>query len=445
MFNLHRELSDFHNQHVRLGSDEKKKLAGYRDANLDRLKSGLDKLGEEDGREYARPARDCNQGSYAMHTLIQRPENSYDIDVGIVFRKADLPDSALDARKRVAAAVQKGGGNFRRPPEPRTNAVTVWYAEGYHVDLAVYRESIDAYGRTVTEHAGADWTRREPMEMTDWFNGMVREHSPSGELGAAVEAGQMRRVVRLVKAFAKSRDSWNLPGGLIISVLVAQCYQPDRHRDDLSLYQTMAAIHNRLLRDISVLNPVDSSQLLTDKTEHVYETRELRDRLGEAIPRLGVLFESNCTYQRAMDAWHSVFQHPFWTSVVREAPLKAQAERFGEASVLGSLSIVAGVAKESGGAVVRYHISDHSIQKGWWLRFSVAQTSVDPPYEVRWIVKNYGVEAEQADDLGPRVDGDGRSIVQWEHTKYQGRHTMTCQLCLNGVILAQAQHFVRVT
>jgi len=42
---------------------------------------------------------------------------------------------------------------------------------------------------TVIEHAGADWTVRDPMEITNWFNRLVRRLSPSGELGAAIEAG----------------------------------------------------------------------------------------------------------------------------------------------------------------------------------------------------------------------------------------------------------------
>lgn len=444
MFDLHKELAAFHNQCVRLGYDEKKKLAGYRDTNLERLNSGLDKLGEENDKEYAHPIRTCNQGSYAMHTLNQHLENDYDIDVAIVFEKADLPSTAWGARKHIEAAVQKGGGNFKRPPEARTNAVTVWYAEGYHVDLAVYREYEDEYGATIVEHAGADWTARDPMEITNWFNPLVRELSPPGDFGADVEAGQMRRIVHLLKAFAKSRDGWNLPGGLIISVLVAECYHPDYHRDDISLYQTMVAIHNRLSSSLTVLNPVDRSQELTEKTKDKNRVKRLRDKLGDAIERLNILFKYDCTFEEAVNAWHWVFQHQFWTDLVEEVVVKAHRERLKEALVLGELEITAGVAKEEGGTVVRQHVSGRGIQRGWWLRFSVARTSVSPPYQVRWIVKNYGPDAEEADDLGPRIDNDGPSKVQWEHTKYIGSHTMTCELHRDGIILARAQHIVTV-
>ena len=35
MFNLHDEMNEFHRDHVRLDSDERKKLADYRDTNLE--------------------------------------------------------------------------------------------------------------------------------------------------------------------------------------------------------------------------------------------------------------------------------------------------------------------------------------------------------------------------------------------------------------------------
>ena len=45
MFDLHHKLNEFYKDHVRLDSNERNKLAGYRNTNLVRLKSGLNKLG----------------------------------------------------------------------------------------------------------------------------------------------------------------------------------------------------------------------------------------------------------------------------------------------------------------------------------------------------------------------------------------------------------------
>lgn len=248
MFDLHTHLCKFELEHVRLGPNEKSKLAGYRDINVKRLKDGLDKIGEQDRAHYNMPGEICSQGSYAMNTLNQHPDNDYDIDVALIFKKEDLPNDAAAAREGVARAFCEAGGNFTKDPEARSNAVTVWYADGYHIDFAIYRSSIDAFGAEKIEHAGSDgWAFRDPMETTNWFNQKVKDLSPLQSLGATTEAGQMRRIVRLVKAFCRSRASWSLPGGMIISTLVAQCYVSDFHRDDVSLYKTIKAIHNRLL------------------------------------------------------------------------------------------------------------------------------------------------------------------------------------------------------
>ena len=58
---------------------------------------------------------------------------------------------------------------------------------------------------------------------------------------------QMRRVVRLIKKFARSRDSWkaSILSGFGITKLVAECYKPHAGLDDTALYETMEAIRNK--------------------------------------------------------------------------------------------------------------------------------------------------------------------------------------------------------
>ncbi len=302
----------FYHNHVRLPNTKRTELAGHRDTNLERLNTGLDKIAEEDSTSYAHPLRHRDQGSYPMHTLNQRPDNDYDIDVAIIFRKDDLPSSTQAARNRIERAFTAVGGNFAKSPKARTNAVTVWYAEGYHIDFAVYREVEDEYGETITEHAGAEWKVRDPVEITKWFKQLVREKSPSSALGATVEDGQFRRIVRLLKAFARSREQWKLPGGMIISKLTAECYQADYECDDRALRTTMTSIYNRLVRNLEVYDPIHTDQQLTYKEEFKKQVEHFRDRLSDAIGKLAILDDSSCTYTQAMNAWYWVFQHDFW-------------------------------------------------------------------------------------------------------------------------------------
>lgn len=332
MIDMHKGLNQFYEDHVRLGV-ERQTLAEHRDTNLDRLKSGLDKL------DYPSSFDSRDQGSYAMHTINQHPENDYDIDVAIIFSKDDLPSSALDTRKRIEEAVQEGGGNFRQPPEALTNAVRVYYAEGHHIDLAIYRQYEEDGRGVIYEHAGSVWTPRHPMEITNWFNETVRESSPSRDQGATVSKNQMRRIVRWIKAFAKSREHWNLPGGLIISVLVAECYRADFHRDDLSLYNTMAAIRDRLKVDEDVLNPVDTTQTLTNRRVDIARVRRFRNKLDRAISELEALHSPDCSEEEAIEAWHWIFQHSFWSTDGDAESMDEYGKRLGEAARRGSVFV----------------------------------------------------------------------------------------------------------
>ena len=337
MFDMNCELNKFYRDHVRLNKEQRGKLAEYRETNIARLKCGLDKLG------YSHPSRIRNQGSFAMFTTNQHPNNDYDIDVAIVFEKDDSPESPLDSRNRIESAMKEGGGNFSRPPEARTNAVTVWYQEGHHVDLAVHRRYLDQVGLEVIEHAGVEWKPRDPMEITNWFNNLVNELSPSKTNGATVSDEQMRRIVQLLKMFAKSRESWKLPGGLIISTLVAEVYlnARDYHRDDVALYNTLNSISNRLQLSTDVYNPVDGTQKLTYKDEYINQVERLKDQLEKAKEWLQPLFASSCTTEKAIKAWKQFFNHSYWSELLDEIieNAKARGEEIQKAASTSSLYI----------------------------------------------------------------------------------------------------------
>lgn len=333
MFDMHNELYEFYDQYVRLTTKQRNDLAGYRDVNMNRLNLGLDRLG------HPRPQRSCDQGSFAMRTTNQHPDNDYDIDRAIIFAQDDLPASPLDARKRVRDAMIEGGGNFKKEPEARTNAVTVWYQEGHHVDLAVHRIRIDDWGNEIVEHAGVAWTPRDPVQITEWFKKRVKDLSPTQDRGANVEPKQLRRVVQLLKKFSKSRSYWVLPGGLVISTLAVECYRCDYHRDDVALYQTMLLIRNRLSICTEVLNPVDRTQKLTYKQEYVNQVERLEEKLGSAIDGLQPLFKPDCSRIDAIKAWNSVFQHPYWEGLLEVEEAKARGESLRKAIQSGSLYV----------------------------------------------------------------------------------------------------------
>ena len=137
MFDSSKEMMEFLEKKVRLSQTEKDNLKDYRDKNLKRLRDGLKKNDEPAYLKY------INQGSYAMSTINQHPDKDYDIDVGIIFDRENLKGSnggdksTLDARKMLCEAMQDD--KFKKQPKVLKNCVRVYYEEGHHVDMPVYR------------------------------------------------------------------------------------------------------------------------------------------------------------------------------------------------------------------------------------------------------------------------------------------------------------------
>ena len=226
------DIRDYHRDQVALSRSQRQELKDRRDSNRDRLRSGLKK------NEDPEPKRSISQGSYAMRTVIQEPDNAYDIDDGVVFTKESLKGprggdkSPLDARKMVRDAVHSD--SFATPPEVKTNCVRVYYNDGPHVDIPVYQELEDWLGNTSYELASTEWKKSDPEGVNDWFKGWLNRKKDNGQKHS-------RELIRLVKSICKNRQSYSLPSGFVITVLIEECYTLGHERLDLDLRHVIRA------------------------------------------------------------------------------------------------------------------------------------------------------------------------------------------------------------
>lgn len=311
MFNCADDVLARHDEEVTLPQAERTEMRGRRDANRDRLKKGLA------AAKKPAPRESVSQGSYAMKTMTRHPKKDYDIDDGVYFDKSVLVGergaemSALQARQMVRDALDDG--SFKTPPETRKNCVRVYYEAGFHVDVPVYRRIVtrDGWGNesVIHELASSDWKRSDARHVTDWFETENNNQSPDTGNGR-----QLRRTVRQIKRFARSRESWkgqNL-SGFGITKLVTECFRGDATRDDKALYDTMKAIAVRLRWSLVVAHPVTPNETITSGTDDA-RARFLRDRLDEAIETMAPLFDSNCDRKKALKCWDKVFATTFFS------------------------------------------------------------------------------------------------------------------------------------
>lgn len=92
----------------------------------------------------------------------------------------------------------------------------------------------------------------------------------------------------------------------------------------------------------------------------------------------------------------------------------------------------------------QYPSESRALVKGTWIRFSVASTTVSPPYDIKWTVENHGKEAYEANDLGHWGITDWHEPYNWEHTLYRGSHYMICEIIKSGIVVARTKHRVNI-
>ena len=296
MFDVSKEFLEFYNKHTVLSRDVQNELREKKKLNLDRLDSGLVEYNEEKNTEYV-VADTKEQGSIAMSTVTQNDSKDYDIDVAVIFEEENLGKDTgpLAAKNIVVNALKRKCENFRTEPTAHTNCVRIEYADGYHVDFAIYKKAEDTY-----YHAGSSWCERNPMAINNWFKEEVNE---KGE--------DLRKVVRLSKMFCKSRDDWRMPGGLIQSVLCDECFYADERLDEC-FYYTMQNIVNRLESNIEVYNPTDCTKSLLLKQTDRDKMNNWKNRLSDHLNKMDIITKSECSKKQAYESWHDFFNHSFW-------------------------------------------------------------------------------------------------------------------------------------
>ena len=344
MFDCSKDVRAYHNQDVTLPKTEQDRMRSRRNANRDRLRKGLEKA------DKPAPIEFVAQGSYAMKTMVRDPDNDYDIDDGVYFRKEDLVGprgaemTSLQARQMVRDAVDDG--RFKQAPEVRSNCVRVYYEAGYHVDLPVYRRVVtstvfseEAYYELA---ASSGWKRSDARDVTDWYE---------DERAKAADGQQLRRLNRDLKKYARSRHSWRagILSGIGISVLVIERFRQN-NREDRALYDTMVAIRGRLDWDLEVAHPVTPGDYITSGADDA-RARSFRDKLTDAIDALQQLFKTDCTREHALKCWDKVFATTFFSERLeneQRASVTAPAI-IGSAALLSSTSGAADAVNSAGG------------------------------------------------------------------------------------------------
>lgn len=312
MFDYSERINSFRAERVRLNTNFLQKLIDHRKANQDRLISRLPdhipnvSIGEGNFKP---------QGSVAVGLIIQTqfPEAEYDIDDGLVLWRHELVDedgkelSAEEVRKRVCAALQDD--RFAKQPEVHHNCVRVFYSESdeerHHVDFAIYRRFFVGEEK-VRELAGSDgWTRSDPTQVNRWINSLVEKRNQQNDGWGT----QFRRLVQLLKRFCRSRRNWDLPNGMKLTMLVAECQPAFRDRIDVAFRELLQKLKDRLFWNKVIQNLAHPDKPALTRSPTDQNVIDLEARVGDALDQLSDLVRSDAnTPDSTRSAWDWIFK-----------------------------------------------------------------------------------------------------------------------------------------
>lgn len=443
MYDLSSKFNAFYREKVVLSQENRSELQNKKDLNIQRLKDGLKEYNDEYDTSYT-IVETCVQGSVAMSTVVQNEENDYDIDVAVVFDKLNLGDKGAQAtRNLVANALKRKTKQFNAEPEVKTSCVRVRYAEGYHIDFAIYRRTWSASNQEWEyEHAGTEWTKRGLRDLNDWF---IQQNNSTD--------GKLRKVIRLSKMFCNSRDSWvNMPSGLLQTVLCDEKLQSAYERTDELFYYTMKEIVQRLESDTQVQAPVDNGRDLTPRKSDASKMTNWHNRLKSKLEDLDILFSDDCTENDALQAWFGFFNHDYWreqqrenyalASVQKTVVIFRDTEQFIEELFPVSIQYYCRVGCYVSGDGWREQqlrgfltVMRKFVPHNFKVRCILINTNCPKDYKVYWKVKNVGPEAERRDMIRGQIQERGVSIT--EPTNFYGNHYIECYIIKDGVCVAR--------
>jgi len=305
MYDFSKEIFKFHDQHITLTRGQQNDMRSRREANLKRIKAGLEELGKPS------VAETINQGGYAQKTMTQPPEanedSRYDIDMGVVFDKDDSV-GPKSTRRWVRDAIARKAVNMKNDPELKKKCVRVVYANGYQCDFPVFRRELSGQSFSYEISTGEEWEKSDPRAINKWFEDEISNKSPDN--GGRY---QLRRIARMLKYFCKvhaHRRNRKFPAGLVATALAVEAYKAEDGRDDLSFRETLRYLSTR-----SEHNPVFANGLIISDEKDADRIRRLADEAREVVEHLDGL-NGNATESDARRAWRKVFRHSFFVETV---------------------------------------------------------------------------------------------------------------------------------
>jgi hypothetical protein len=179
-----------------------------------------------------------------------------------------------------------------------------------------------------------------------WFDDLIAELNNQQEGNGT----RLRHLIQLLKRFCRSRQEWDLPNGMKLTMLAAECQPTFDQRIDNAFCELLRAIKDRLTWNKVIRNLAHPDKPAITKTNADDNVVELEKRIAEALDQLATLDSSDANDAKsARQVWDWIFKSDGFFAEYDEK--KAQEEKRTRALVEKAALISAGARTSSTGVI----------------------------------------------------------------------------------------------
>lgn len=171
------------------------------------------------------------------------------------------------------------------------------------------------------------------------------------------------------------------------------------------------------------------------------------DELEELLFLADEANNKDTSKEKTIELWQSVFGEEYPSSLTEDEERSIKSVIESSRSLTRQkypyfVKISAGISNKLRGLINSRYFSDgYKLPKEVWLKFSIIDTNVPHPFQIKWRVINHGREARENKDLGHIAMGE-KEI--WRRTRYKGYHFMDCEIFQSGKVVAKNRFIVNV-
>ncbi len=395
------------------------------------------------------------QGSYRQKTIIKPPADDIEFDVDLLFEITEVEGwEPKNYHKRVADQFRTSDRyKDKVDTKGKCRCVTIDYESDFHIDVVPAIRTQE--GLWIINKNTNTFEPTDGDGYANWF-----------EAKTVIAQGFLVEVVRLIKYIRDTRQRFNVKSILLTTLLGNLVLEADAAEVYTDLPTSLKILVNRLdayLQTNSAM-PVVANPMLPTESFNRHWDQEKYDLFRKEVQILNKQVNDAYGEQEesaSVEKWQSIFGDDFSSlkdSVEDKAGKSIALGNAGHAhtppwplNLLYKVKINAYVFIKPGNQwkfLGGINSDGRRLPNDWHLKYK-ASTKVPLPYNVKWQVVNTGSHAAKEDGLRgeffdaklPSHSLSSDPLINWESTKYTGKHWIECFIIKDGSCVARSGKF----